>query len=203
MISSMHELPSLPYNYDALKPHIDEATMRVHHTKHHAGYVDKLNAALSKFPELAERDLTDLLENLDSIPGEIRTAVRNNGGGHLNHSFFWEIMCPASESKLTESVQNFLIKSFGGVDAFKNEFKTAALGRFGSGWSWLIKQTDGKLLITSTANQDRPSTAGRVILGLDVWEHAYYLKYQNRRADYIDSFFNVINWQEVERLWKS
>lgn len=205
----MHTLPNLPYAYDALEPHIDEPTMRLHHTKHHQGYVAKLNAALEKYPKLQNKKLDELLRNLNTVPEAIRTAVRNHGGGHWNHSFFWTILAPASPNQglaLTGKGQTLKVtleKNFGSVEKFQTQFKDAALNRFGSGWAWLIKRADGALAITSTANQDAPFAEGEPILGLDVWEHAYYLKYQNRRADYIDAFFKVINWEEViNRLTK-
>ena len=195
----MHTLPPLPYSYDALEPYIDEQTMRIHHVKHHQGYVDKLNAALEEFPELQNKKLEELLGNLNAVPEAVRTAVRNHGGGHWNHSFFWQILAPVNSqgSTLTEKGRTLLEKNFGRVEDFQTQFKNTALGLFGSGWAWLIKRVDGALAITSTANQDTPFDQGQPILGLDVWEHAYYLKYQNRRADYIDAFFKVINWRKV------
>lgn len=194
----MHTLPKLPYAYDALEPDIDEATMRLHHLKHHQAYIDKLNAALEPFPELQTKNLVDLLKKLDAVPETIRTAVRNHGGGHWNHSFFWQIMTPAAQTGTPAGdLLAALETNFGGLEKFRTQFKTAALARFGSGWAWLIKQPDEKLAIISTANQDTPFDLGRPILGLDVWEHAYYLKYQNRRADYLDAFFRIINWRMV------
>jgi len=193
-----YKLPELPYAFDALEPYIDAQTMEIHHGKHHGGYVAKLNAAIEN-TELTERSLEELLSSASSIP----TAVRNNGGGHFNHSLFWTIMGSEHGSQPAGELESELVKTFGSFEAFKNDFSTAAATRFGSGWAWLIV-SDGQLKITSTPNQDNPlmdvvETKGTPILGLDVWEHAYYLKYQNRRPDYIDNFFNVINWKEVER----
>jgi Fe-Mn family superoxide dismutase len=195
-------LPPLPYDFAALEPHIDEQTMRIHHGKHHATYVNNLNAALEGHPALQDKSLEALLGDLASVPEAIRTAVRNNGGGHYNHSMFWEIMTPggppAPEGKLAE----VLTRTFGGLDAFKEQFTKAAMARFGSGWAWLVRTPDGGFAIESTANQDCPIMEGKhPVLGLDVWEHAYYLKYQNRRADYIAAWWNVVNWAKVaERL---
>lgn len=206
----MHTLPKLPYAYDALEPYIDEQTMKIHHLKHHQAYIDKLNAALEKYSELQNKKLEELLMNLEAVPEPIRTAVRNHGGGHWNHSFFWTILAPVDNqgSTLTRpgdglgnkgrTLKTALEKNFGRVEEFQKQFKDAALARFGSGWVWLIDDSD-KLSIITTANQDTPISEGhKPILGLDVWEHAYYLKYQNRRADYIDAFLKVINWTEVE-----
>ena len=194
----MYELPKLPYSYDSLEPHIDAQTMEIHYTKHHQGYVDKLNVALENHPELQDKPLEDLLWALDSIPEEIKKAVRNNGGGHLNHSLFWKIMSPDGggepQGKLAEAIN----KDLGGFDKFKEDFINAATTVFGSGWAWLVKDGSGKLLVQSTSNQDSPVMTGLTpLLGLDVWEHAYYLKYQNKRPDYIGAFWNVINWDEV------
>ena len=194
----MYELPKLPYSYDSLEPHIDAQTMEIHYTKHHQGYVDKLNVALENHSELQDKPLEDLLWTLDSIPEEIKKAVRNNGGGHLNHSLFWKIMSPDGggepQGKLAEAIN----KDLGGFDKFKEDFINAAMTVFGSGWAWLVKDGSGKLLVQSTSNQDSPVMAGLTpLLGLDVWEHAYYLKYQNKRPDYIGAFWNVINWDEV------
>ena len=194
----MYELPKLPYSYDSLEPHIDAQTMEIHYTKHHQGYVDKLNVALENHSELQDKPLEDLLWTLDSIPEEIKKAVRNNGGGHLNHSLFWKIMSPDGggepQGKLAEAIN----KDLGGFDKFKEDFINAARTVFGSGWAWLVKDGSGKLLVQSTSNQDSPVMAGLTpLLGLDVWEHAYYLKYQNKRPDYIGAFWNVINWDEV------
>ena len=192
----MFELPKLPYSYEALEPYIDARTMEIHHTKHHQGYVNKLNKALEKYPELQKKELKFLLSNLDSLPDEIRTAVRNNGGGHFNHSLFWQIMT-SDKKQMPEELKQALIKEFGSVDNFKKEFSKAALTRFGSGWAWLVL-SNGKLKVYSTPNQDNPVMIGETpIMGLDVWEHAYYLKYQNRRAEYIENWWNVVNWEEV------
>ena len=198
-MGTMQILPQLPYAYDALEPYVDEATMKIHHLKHHQAYVDKLNAALEKYPELQNKKLDELLKNLEAVPEAIRMAVRNHGGGHWNHSFFWKILTPADSqgSTLTEEGRTLIEKGFMSVEEFQKQFKDAALGRFGSGWIWLIEKENGALVITSTANQDVPLTEGLPIIGLDVWEHAYYLKYQNRRADYVDAFFKIINWDEA------
>jgi Fe-Mn family superoxide dismutase len=196
-----HTLPPLPYDYGALEPHIDARTMEIHHTKHHQTYVNNLNAALEKAPNLQGKSLEELLGNLDAVPEGIRTAVRNNGGGHWNHSMFWQIMGPNVGSEPTGPLADALTSSFGGVDQFKEKFAAAATGRFGSGWAWLIA-SGNSLSIESTPNQDTPVMEGkRPILGLDVWEHAYYLKYQNRRPDYIGAWWQVVNWDAVaERL---
>jgi Fe-Mn family superoxide dismutase len=193
------QLPPLPYAFDALEPHIDARTMEIHHGKHHATYVTNLNAALEKYPALQSKSIEALLREINSVPEEIRTAVRNNGGGHMNHTLFWEIMGPNAGGEPTGALADAINQSFGSFAAFKEQFAKAGLGRFGSGWAWLIKQ-DGRLIIESTANQDQPIMEGKIaILGLDVWEHAYYLKYQNRRADYIAAWWNVVNWNEVAR----
>jgi Fe-Mn family superoxide dismutase len=191
-----HKLPELGYPYDALEPHIDEKTMRIHHTKHHQGYVNKLNAALEGRSELQKKTVGELLMDLDSLPKEIRTTIRNNGGGHSNHSFFWSILKKGA-SKPTGKIAEAINKKFGNFDTFKEQFKKAGLGRFGSGWAWLVVD-NGNLVIMSTANQDSPLSEGKTpVLGVDVWEHAYYLKYQNKRGDYLDEFFKVINWEKV------
>ncbi len=197
-----YELPPLPYDYNALEPHIDETTMRIHHDKHHGTYVTNLNAALDKHPELHNKSLDDLLRNLNAVPEDIRTAVRNNGGGHWNHTLFWQIMAPQAGGEPKGALLDALKAAFGDFAKFKEQFKAAALGRFGSGWAWLI--SDGsKLSIVSTPNQDNPAMEGKsVVIGIDVWEHAYYLKYQNRRADYIDAWWNVVNWAEVSKRLK-
>jgi len=195
-------LPPLPYAYNALEPHIDEQTMRIHHDKHHAAYVNNLNAALEKHPPLQQKSVDDLLRGINSVPEEIRTAVRNNGGGHSNHTMFWEIMGPAKGGQPGGALGDAIKSSFGSFDAFKDQFSKAAVGRFGSGWAWLI-DAGGKLAIESTANQDSPLMEGKkAILGLDVWEHAYYLKYQNRRPDYISAWWNVVNWDAVAKKLK-
>lgn len=198
-----HELPKLNYAYNALEPYIDEATMTIHHSKHHATYVNNLNLALEDYPELQEKSLEELLTSLDSIPEAIRTSVKNNGGGHLNHSFFWTLLKLNPEGKPTGSLLEAIEKDLGGFENFKEAFTKAALGRFGSGWAWLVVDKDGKLKVTSTANQDTPLSDGlKPILTLDVWEHAYYLKYQNKRVDYVGGFFNVVDWNEVNRLFE-
>jgi len=190
-------LPALPYAYDALEPHIDARTMEIHHTKHHQAYVNNLNAALEKAPELQGKSLDDLMRGINSVPEAVRTAVRNNGGGHWNHSLFWELMGPNKGGEPTGALADAIKQSFGDFSKLKEQFATAATGRFGSGWAWLVND-GGKLSITSTPNQDNPLMDGkRAILGLDVWEHAYYLKYQNRRPDYITSWWNVVNWDAV------
>jgi superoxide dismutase, Fe-Mn family len=198
-----HELPPLPYAYTALEPHIDETTMRIHHDKHHGAYVTNLNAALEKHPTLQSRSVEELLRSISMVPDEILTAVRNNGGGHANHTMFWEIMAPGGESQPSGRLRDAIAGAFGGVDAFKEQFAKAAMGRFGSGWAWLVQAGDGKLSIESTANQDSPLMEGKwPVFGLDVWEHAYYLKYQNRRADYVGAWWSVLNWTEVSKRLK-
>ncbi len=193
-----HELPPLPYDYNALEPHVDEQTMQIHHTKHHQTYVTKLNGALEKHPELAGKSVDDLIADLASVPDDIRTAVRNNGGGHANHTLFWQVMKPNGGAP-TGKVAAAIDTAFGSFDTFKEQFAAAGAGRFGSGWVWLVS-TGGVLSIQSSPNQDSPMMDGKTaILGLDVWEHAYYLKYQNRRPDYIAAWFNTINWDEVNR----
>ena len=193
-----YELPKLPYDYSALEPHIDARTMEIHHTKHHQTYVNNLNAAIEKHPEQGERSLEDLLKDLSSVPEDIRTAVRNSGGGHANHSLFWTIMGPGGGEPSGELLEG-INSSFGSLDGFKEEFAKAAATRFGSGWAWLSVDGSGNLVVTSTPNQDNPVSEGlKPILGLDVWEHAYYLNYQNRRPDYIASWWNVVNWAQVE-----
>jgi Fe-Mn family superoxide dismutase len=196
-----HQLPPLPYDFAALEPHIDAQTMQIHHGKHHQAYVNNLNAALEKHPELQNKSVEDLIRSLSSVPEDIRTAVRNNGGGHANHSMFWKLMAPGAGGAPSGAVADAIKAAFGSFDAFKEQFAKAAVGRFGSGWAWLI-DGGGKLSIESTANQDSPLMEGKkAILGLDVWEHAYYLKYQNRRPDYIGAWWNVVNWAEVARLY--
>jgi Fe-Mn family superoxide dismutase len=192
-----YSVPDLPYPYDALEPHIDEATMRVHHDKHHQAYVDKANAALDG-TEWADKDVEEVLKNLSSLPADKQGPVRNNAGGHYNHSLFWQMMSPdgggAPEGDLGAAIDS----AFGSFDAFKEEFKNAGIARFGSGWAWLVKDASGALKVTSTANQDAPISDGETpLLGADVWEHAYYLKYQNKRPDYLDAFWNVVNWSYV------
>lgn len=195
-----YQLPKLPYAYDALEPYLDARTMEIHHTKHHAAYVEKLNVALAKHAELAETPLETLLADLSKVPEDIRTAVQNHGGGHLNHSMFWTMMVPPAGGTPSPALEGALARVFGSVGTFKEQFVSAATGRFGSGWAWLVKDAGGVLSIVTTPNQDTPLAQGFTpILGLDVWEHAYYLKYQNKRADYIAAWWNVTNWEEVER----
>jgi superoxide dismutase, Fe-Mn family len=192
-------LPALPYAYDALEPHIDARTMEIHHTKHHQAYVNNLNAAIEKAPELANKSLDDLMRGINSVPEAVRTAVRNNGGGHWNHSMFWELMGANKGGEPTGKLAGAIKSAFGDFSKFKEQFAAAGAGRFGSGWAWLIND-GGKLSITSTPNQDNPLMDGKTaILGLDVWEHAYYLKYQNRRPDYITAWWNVVNWDAVSK----
>jgi Fe-Mn family superoxide dismutase len=192
------ELPALPYAYTALEPHIDEMTMRIHHDKHHGAYVTNLNKALESAPALAGKSLDALLSGLDAVPENIRAAVRNNGGGHANHTLFWEIMTPGGPGAPSGALAAAIDAAFGSVDKLKDAVNAAGLGRFGSGWAWVIVERDGTLAVTSTPNQDTPVMEGKTpILGVDVWEHAYYLKYQNRRADYLAAWWNVVNWAEV------
>lgn len=200
-----HTLPALPYAEDALEPHIDARTMNIHHTKHHQTYINNLNAALEGLPELAALSLEDLQKNLDKVPQDKRTAVRNNGGGHYNHSLFWTVIGPNQGGAPTGALAAAIDQSFGSFDAFKEAFAKAATTRFGSGWAWLVKKTDGSLAVTSTPNQDNPlmDGSGVPLLGLDVWEHAYYLNYQNRRPDYIAAWWNVVNWGEVARRFEA
>lgn len=196
-------LPPLPYAFDALEPHIDARTMEIHHDKHHGAYVNNLNAALEKAPELQSRSLDDLLQHLDQVPEAIRTAVRNNGGGHWNHTMFWEIMSPNGGGEPTGKLADAIKSAFGDFNAFKTQLADAAAKRFGSGWAWLVND-NGKLSITSTPNQDNPMMEGKhAILGVDVWEHAYYLKYQNRRPDYVTAWWNTVNWSEVARRFEA
>jgi Fe-Mn family superoxide dismutase len=195
-------LPSLPYGFDALEPHIDAQTMQIHHGKHHQTYVNNLNAAIEKAPELANKSIEELMRGIDSVPESVRTAVRNNGGGHWNHSMFWQIMGPNAGGEPSGKVGDAIKSSFGGFDKFKEQWSAAGVGRFGSGWVWLLND-GGKLSITSTPNQDNPLMEGKTpILSLDVWEHAYYLRYQNRRPDYISAWWNVINWDEVTKRFR-
>ncbi len=192
-------LPALPYDPAALEPHVDAQTMQIHHGKHHQAYVNNLNAALEKAPELQKKSLEELIGGLNAVPEAIRTAVRNNGGGHWNHSFFWRLMAKGAGGPPSGPLEAAINAAFGGFDGFKEKFAAAAMGRFGSGWAWLIKD-GGKLAITSTPNQDCPLMEGKsAVLGLDVWEHAYYLTYQNRRADYVAAWWNVVNWDEAAR----
>jgi Fe-Mn family superoxide dismutase len=192
-----HQLPSLPYAFEALEPHIDAQTMQIHHGKHHQAYINNLNAALEAHPDLQSKSVEDLIKDLNALPEAIRTAVRNNGGGHANHSLFWTLMAPNAGGAPTGKAADAITGAFGSFDSFKEQFAKAATTRFGSGWAWLVSSS-GKLAIESTANQDSPIMEGKTpILGLDVWEHAYYLKYQNRRPDYIGAFWNVVNWETV------
>lgn len=198
-----YTLPDLPYDYDALEPHIDTETMHLHHDKHHATYVSNANAALEKHPELAEKSVEELLAAIDSVPEDVQTALRNNAGGHANHSLFWEVLSPNGGGEPTGAIKAAIDEAFGSFDAFKEKFAAAAITRFGSGWAWLVV-TDGKLEVTSTPNQDSPLMEGKTpVLGLDVWEHAYYLNYQNRRPDYINAFWNVVNWDKVNELYQA
>ncbi|MBV7389881.1 superoxide dismutase [Enterococcus alishanensis] len=193
-----YTLPELPYGYDALEPYIDVETMHLHHDKHHNTYVTNLNAAIEKYPELGEQSIEDLVANLNEVPEDIRTAVRNNGGGHVNHSFFWKILAPNAGGQPTGEIKD-AIEAYGGFEKLKEDFKVAATGRFGSGWAWVVVK-DGKLAITSTANQDSPLTDGLIpVIGLDVWEHAYYLKYKNVRPDYIAAFWELVNWDQANK----
>ena len=196
------ELPPLPYPSNSLEPHIDQQTMEIHHDKHHAAYVNNLNKALEGQPDLQNKSIEELLASISSLPQNIQTAVRNNGGGHVNHTMFWQLLKVNNGVEPTGDLANAINQAFGSFDAFKQQFAAAAVGRFGSGWAWLLVAPDGSLSITSTANQDSPLMEGKTpILGLDVWEHAYYLKYQNRRPDYIAAFWNVVNWDEVARRY--
>jgi superoxide dismutase, Fe-Mn family len=191
-----YSVPDLPYDYDALEPHIDEATMKVHHDKHHQAYVDNANKALDG-TEWADKDVVEVLKNLDSLPSDKQGPVRNNAGGHYNHSLFWTFLSPDGGGEPSGALADAINSAFGSFDEFKSQFKAAGIGRFGSGWAWLVKDGDG-VAITSTPNQDSPISEGKTpLLGLDVWEHAYYLKYQNKRPDYIDAFWNVVNWDFV------
>lgn len=204
-----YELPDLPYGYSALEPHIDSTTMQIHHGKHHNTYVTKLNGALENHPDLAGKPIEQLISNIGALPSDIQTAVRNNGGGHANHSIFWQMMSPKGGGEPGGALGNAIQQSWGSVDKFKEEFGNAAVGRFGSGWAWLIVDDSGALKITSTPNQDSPlmtdlaADPGTPILGLDVWEHAYYLNYQNRRPDYIAAWWNVVNWEDVAKRFDS
>ncbi len=196
-------LPPLPYDFTALEPHIDARTMEIHHGKHHQTYVNNLNAAIEKAPELASRSLDDLMRNVNTLPEAVRTPIRNNGGGHWNHSMFWQIMAPKAGGEPGGNLGAAIKTAFGDFAKFREQFSAAGVARFGSGWAWLVN-TGGKLSITSTPNQDNPLMEGqKIIMGLDVWEHAYYLKYQNRRPDYIQAWWNVVNWREVEKRYGS
>lgn len=197
------ELPQLPYAYDALEPHIDKETMNIHHTKHHNTYVTNLNNALEGNEELLSKSVEEVISNLDAVPEATRTAVRNNGGGHANHSLFWQVISPNGGGEPTGELAEAINAKFGGFEGFKEEFSKAATTRFGSGWAWLVIQ-NGELEVISTPNQDNPLMEGKTpILGLDVWEHAYYLNYQNRRPEYINAFWNIVNWEEVSKRYAS
>ncbi|MFL9454622.1 MULTISPECIES: superoxide dismutase [Nostocales] len=194
------QLPPLPYSYNALEPHIDAKTMQFHHDKHHATYVKNLNAALNKHPELKGKSVEALLRNLNNLPEDIRTTVRNNGGGHANHAMFWRIMKPKGGGEPTGAIASAIKESFGSFASFKKQFNEAGVGRFGSGWVWLVRTKDGNLAVMTTPNQDSPIVEGNYpIMGNDIWEHAYYLKYQNRRADYLKAWWNVLNWDEINK----
>ena len=196
-------LPALPYDFAALEPHIDAKTMEIHHGKHHQTYVNNLNAAIEKAPELASKSLDDLMRGVNSLPEAVRTPIRNNGGGHWNHSMFWQIMAPKAGGEPGGNLGAAIKSAFGDFAKFREQFSAAGVGRFGSGWAWLIN-SGGKLSIISTPNQDNPLMEGqKAIMGLDVWEHAYYLKYQNRRPDYINAWWNVVNWKEVEKRYSA
>ena len=199
-----YTLPPLAYPYNALEPHIDGRTMEIHHTKHHQTYINNVNNALKGKADLENKSVEDLIANLNAVPEDIRTVVRNNGGGHANHTFFWTIIAPKAGGMPVGKSAEAINKAFGSFDAFKEKFAAAAAGRFGSGWAWLIASKDGKVEVSSTANQDSPIMEGKTpILGIDVWEHAYYLNYQNRRVDYVAAFWNVVNWQEVEKRFNA
>lgn len=204
-LSAQFVLPPLPYNYTALEPNIDETTMELHHDVHHQAYVNNLNAALAKHPKQAEKTLEELMK-IHSLPHDIQTAVRNNGGGHYNHSLFWRILTPSGQGIFGGAIESAILEQFGSFENFKTEFEKAAISQFGSGWAWLIVLNNGALAIASTANQDNPlmdvaEVQGAPILALDVWEHAYYLKYQSKRANYAKAFWNIVNWDEVNRLY--
>jgi Fe-Mn family superoxide dismutase len=196
-------LPDLPYDFAALEPHIDATTMTIHHDKHHAAYVNNVNKALESYPDLQEKTVWELIRDLDKVPEEIRTVVRNNGGGHANHSLFWETMSPRGGGEPVGELGEAIEATFGSFEAFKEQFSKAAVGQFGSGWAWLVLKPDDSLAVVSTANQDNPITSGMVpLLGVDVWEHAYYLKYQNRRPDYVAAWWNVVHWPYVQAMYE-
>jgi Fe-Mn family superoxide dismutase len=198
-----HELPPLPYDYNALEPYIDEETMHLHHDKHHQAYINNLNTALANYPDLQDKSAEELIRDLNSVPEAIRPAVRNNGGGHVNHSMFWEIMGPNGGGEPSGALADAINQSFGSFDAFKQQFNDAGVKRFGSGWAWLVRGSDGGLSVISTANQDNPLSDGQYpVLGNDVWEHAYYLKYQNRRPEYLAAWWNVVNWEAVSQRFE-
>lgn len=199
-----YELPQLPYAYDALEPHIDARTMEIHHTKHHQTYITNVNNALKDKPELAAKSVEELISNLEAVPEDIRTVVRNNGGGHANHSFFWKIMGPNAGGTPTGKLADDINATFGSFDQFKEKMAAAGASRFGSGWAWLVRNKSGKLEVMSTPNQDNPLMDGLTpVLGVDVWEHAYYLTYQNRRPDYLKAWWNVVNWDEVGKRYEA
>lgn len=199
-----HTLPDLPYAYDALEPYVDKQTMEIHHQKHHAAYIAKLNAALESHPDLQEKSVEELLKDLSSLPENIQTAVRNNGGGHYNHTIFWNIMGPNAGGDPVGDLASAIDNKFGSFDAFKDEFAGAAVNRFGSGWAWLVLDSSSNLSVMSSPNQDNPVSEGfKPLMGLDVWEHAYYLKYQNRRPEYIENWWNVINWRVIAERYNS
>jgi Fe-Mn family superoxide dismutase len=198
-----YELPPLPYDYNALEPYIDEETMHLHHDKHHQAYINNLNTALANYPDLQDKSAEELIRDLNSVPEAIRPAVRNNGGGHVNHTMFWEIMGPNGGGEPSGAIADAINESFGSFDALKQQFNDAGVKRFGSGWAWLVRGSDGKLSVISTANQDNPLSDGQYpVLGNDVWEHAYYLKYQNRRPDYLAAWWNVVNWDAVNQRYE-
>ncbi|WP_033541938.1 superoxide dismutase [Planococcus sp. CAU13] len=198
-----YELPELPYAYDALEPHIDKETMNIHHTKHHNTYVTNVNAALEGHEDLSSKSIEELISDLNAVPEDIRTAVRNNGGGHANHSLFWQLLTPNGTGAPSGALAEAIDSKFGSFDEFKTKFENAGKTRFGSGWAWLVV-SNGELEVTSTANQDSPLMEGQTpILGVDVWEHAYYLKYQNKRPDYLAAFWNVVNWDEVSKRYEA
>mgnify|MGYP001013363097 CR=1 FL=1 len=196
-----HTLPNLKFQYNALEPYFDAMTMEIHHSRHHQAYVNNLNAALEKHPEVDGSNLENLLKNLNKLPADIQTAVRNNGGGHFNHTLFWEVLAPNKGGRPTGALLEAINSDFGSFEKFQEQFNNAAKTRFGSGWAWLVVTPDKKLAVTSTPNQDTPFEVGTPILGVDVWEHAYYLKYQNRRPEYVEAFWNVINWDVVSQLF--
>jgi len=198
-----HQVPPLPYDYTALEPYIDEQTMHLHHDKHHAAYVTNLNAALDKHPELQNKNVIEILRDINRVSEDIRKAVQNNGGGHVNHTMFWEIMQPKGGGQPTGKIADAIKSTFGALDAFQEKFNDAGVKQFGSGWAWLVRSKEGKIEIISTANQDSPFMQGAYpIMGNDVWEHAYYLKYQNRRADYLKAWWNVVNWQAINKRFE-
>lgn len=200
----MYKLPQLNYPYNALEPYVDEETMKIHHNKHHQAYLDKLNTALQKYPELFEKSIEEILSNLDAVPEDIRTAVRNNGGGYLHHNLFWRMMKPEGGGEPMGDIDRAINETFGDFKSFKKQFTDSALSLFGAGWTWLVKNKEGDLLIANTSNQDSPVSKNyKPILGLDVWEHAYYLKYQNRRPEYIEQWWNVVDWEKINEYYSS